>query len=132
MLCRITYDWHRHHTLDCNQKNDDMRKFTFLFYHYQTLINWVCNCKNSLKYNISGLKHEHAKIDTYLKRQSYLKNRLCLSKGLDAKLIISICFDNKHNLLEKNVFVRFVKSQLFPHEQSQTCFRCFCERWQFK
>lgn len=65
MLCRITYDWHRHHTLECNQKNDDMRKFTSLFYHFQTLINWVCNCKNSLKYDISGLKHEHEK-DRYI------------------------------------------------------------------
>ena len=48
-----------------------MGKYTFLFYHYQTLINWVCNCKNSLKYNISGLKHEHKK-DRYIFKKTII------------------------------------------------------------
>ena len=55
-----------------------MGKYTFLFYHYQTLINWVCNCKNSLKYNISGLKHEHEK-DRYIFKKTIISEESVFS-----------------------------------------------------
>ena len=41
-------------------------------------------------------KEEKDKEFWIIKQDVYLKNRLCLSKGLDAKPIIVICFDNTH------------------------------------
>ena len=113
MLCRVSSTWHRHHTLDSNQKNDDMRKFSFHFLHSPTLINWICNCWKFSEVQTFRFETRTSTMVFVVIVDAFMKNRLCLSKGLDAKLIISTCFDNKHNLLEKNVFCTYCKESTF-------------------